>query len=99
MATALRPEGRFTRAASHTNAAEAAHAISLVLFILKCQVSAFLVAGRVPGLPISPALIIVIVLSVLAASPNLFICSAVKTCGAFCRSPEPYTIISGGAVM
>src|SRR5664279_3069922 len=99
MAMAFLPDGRLILAASHTSAFEAVQATSLVLFILKCQVRLPVVVGRIFALPISLALIIVIVLSLLEARESLCISSAVKTSEEFCKSPEPYTIISEGAVI
>src|SRR5664279_327188 len=99
IASILRPEGRLTLAASHTNALEAAQATSRLFFIVKCQVRFPLPVGRTDDLPISSALMIETVLSLPAAMESFFISSAVNTCAAFCKSPDPYTIISAGAVM
>src|SRR5665213_2620231 len=99
MASALRPEGRLILAASHIIPFPAAQPTSLVCCMVKCQVRFPLAAGRVEGFVASSAPIMVTVLSLFAARDSLLISAAVNTAIGFCKSPEPYTIISDGAVM
>src|ERR1700677_3489151 len=93
----LRPDGRFTLAASHINADDAAHDTSRVLSILKCHVKVPL-NGWVASCPTSSGLTIITVLSLLRASASLLCCVAVSTWEAFCKSPEPATVIFAGVV-
>src|ERR1700753_116490 len=98
MASDLLPPGRLTLAASHIYAREAPKATSLVLYILKCQVSMAGPVGRLAGLVTSDALRMTTVASLALAAFNRLFSFAVSTSWGFCSSPEPATIISLGTV-
>src|SRR4051794_29790978 len=99
MANAVLPPGRFIRAASHTKAAEEAHATSRVLVHLNLQVRRLLPVGRVEGSVTSAAVRSITVLSLVFASFHLLTCSAVNTSLGFNNSPEPTIIWFAGASM
>src|SRR5258708_3429754 len=95
----LRPEGKFTLAASQIKAFDAAHDTSRVFSILKCQVKVPWLVGRLDASPTSPSLTIITVLSLSRASFKRATCVEVNTCTGFSKSPDPTTTISDGAVM
>src|SRR5437762_319510 len=97
MASDFFPPGKFIRAASHTNAREAAQATSLAFCILNLHVR-FAALGLEWESFTSSAERIITVLSLFAAAARRDCCSAVNTSFAFCNSPEPTMIRLEGAV-
>src|SRR6476469_9172582 len=98
MAKDFLPLGKLIRAASHTNALEAAQATALVFWILNFQVRLADDGLDFASLT-SSALRKTTVLSLLRALPRRLTCVGVNTSFSFCNSPEPTMIKLAGAVI
>ena len=98
MARAVLPLGKFIFAASQIKLLLLAHATSLALFILKCQVRVA-PAGRDAGSVTSASVRIITVALLFLACAMRLCCVGVSTAASFNNSPLQTTIWLAGAVM